>query len=125
MPENIQDTAPQGQPATQQPATQPSGGPADDNLMAALSYIWIVAVIMLVTKKDSDFVQFHAKQGLVLFIASVVLGILSFLLFFLAFIAWIGYLVIFVAAVLGFIKAYQGERYRLPVVADLADKLNF
>ena len=108
--------------APQQPAAK-SGG--DDNLMAALSYVWIISIIMLVTKKDSDFIQFHAKQGFVLFVVSVIWWIITVALFFLWFISWIIYLVIFIAAVIGFIKAYSGERYSLPVVGDIAAKINF
>jgi len=118
LPEETQEAA----PAPQQPAAK-SGG--DDNLMAALSYVWIISIVMLVTKKDSDFIQFHAKQGLVLFVVSVIWWIISIPLFFLWFISWLIYLVVFIAAVIGFIKAYSGERYSLPVVGDIAKKINF
>ena len=122
MPE--EQTAPQEQSApAQQPAPAGKAG-GDENLMAALSYIWIISVVMLVTKKDSDFIQFHAKQGLVLFITSLVWWVITILLFFLWFISWLIYLVIFIAAVIGFIKALSGEKYRLPLVGDIADKIN-
>ena len=52
---------------------------SDTNLMAALSYLWLLSVVMLVVKKDDPFVLFHAKQGLVLFIASIVLWFIPFL----------------------------------------------
>jgi len=43
----------------------------DNKIMAALSYIWIVSVLMLLMKKDSPFVQQHARQGFVLFVPGV------------------------------------------------------
>lgn len=119
LPEETAPTQPE-QPAAPAPAAKAG----DDNLMAAISYIWVISIIMLLTKKDSEFVQFHAKQGLVLFIISTAIWIISIPFFFLWMVNWIIYLVLFVAAVVGFIKAYNGERYRIPVVADIAEKIN-
>lgn len=88
--------------------------------MGALSYVSILAVIMLVIKKDDAFVQFHAKQGVVIFVFS--------LLSMVPVIGWalapiIG-LVAIIASILGFIKAYQGEKYEMPLVSELAKKIN-
>ena len=101
-----------------------SSGSGDDKLVAAISYIGIISVIVLLVKKDSEFVQFHAKQGTVLFIVEVVWMVLTMFLFFLWFISWILWLVFLAATVIGFIKAYSGERYRMPVIADLSEKIN-
>jgi len=86
---------------------------SDSNLMAALSYLWLLSVVMLLVKKDDPYVLFHAKQGLVIFIASFLIG-------------WIPVLnlIIVVAVILGFVKAIQGEKYKLPLVGDLAEKIN-
>ncbi|OGY32150.1 MAG: hypothetical protein A3A57_02760 [Candidatus Woykebacteria bacterium RIFCSPLOWO2_01_FULL_41_12] len=89
-----------------------------------MSYIGIISVIVLLVKKDSEFVQFHAKQGTVLFIVEVVWMVLTMFLFFLWFISWILWLVFLVVTVMGFIKAYSGERYKMPVIGDLAQKIN-
>ncbi|MBU1104271.1 hypothetical protein L6255_02250 [Candidatus Parcubacteria bacterium] len=86
------------------------------HLYGALCYFWVLSLVFLILKKDDEFVKFHAKQGLVLFVAS-----------FLTWVPLIGWLVafgVFLLAVAGFIKALQGEKYRLPIVADLAEKLN-
>ncbi len=91
--------------------------PQDRNLMAALSYVWIISVVMLVLKKEEPFVVFHAKQGLVLFGASV-------LLWFIPVIGWLLNLVIFVGMVVGFIKALSGEKYELPLVSSIAKQIN-
>lgn len=39
---------------------------------AALSYLWAVGLIMLLTEKKNAFVKFHAKQGTALFILSLI-----------------------------------------------------
>lgn len=94
------------------------GESQENKLLAAISYLWIVSIIMLLIKKDSKFVQFHAKQGLVLFIASIIL-------WFIPIIGWILNLLVVVAVVVGFIKALSGEYYKMPAVSILAEKINF
>lgn len=96
----------------------------DDNLIAAVSYLWILSIIILLVKKDSDYVRFHARQGVVLFVISVAVGIIGIPLFFLFWLTGLINLVIFIAVVIGFIKALGGQRYKLPVVGDLAEKIN-
>ena len=120
MPE---ETAQSGQPAPAAQPAAPAKAGGDDNLMAALSYISFVSVVMLFVKKDSDYVQFHAKQGVVLFVGEVVIWVLNMFTWFLFFIWGLLGLVLFIASIIGFIKAYSGERYRMPVVADIADKI--
>lgn len=121
LPEETAPTQP-AQPVPAQPA--PAAKTSDDNLMAALSYVSVLAVVMLLVKKDSDYVKFHAKQGVVLFIGEVIYWVVSAFTWFLFFIWWILGLVFLIVSIIGFIKAFSGERYRIPVVADLADKFN-
>ena len=105
-------------------ATAPVAKKSDDNLMAALSYVGFIAVVILFVKKDSDFVQFHAKQGLVLFVGEVGLWVLGTVTWYLGFIWSLVGLVFLIVSIIGIIKAWSGERYRIPVVADIADKIN-
>jgi uncharacterized membrane protein len=105
----------------------PAQAPAqksDSNLIAAVSYLWILSIIILIVKKDDDFVTFHARQGTVLFGVSVILWVIGIPLFFLMPLVWLIDLVIFVAVVVGFIQALGGKRYKLPVIGDLAEKIN-
>src|SRR5207237_342824 len=50
------------------PPPPPAGGGtapgSDRTLMVVLSYLWILALIPLLTKKDDKEVQWHAKNGL-------------------------------------------------------------
>lgn len=93
----------------------------NSNVIAALSYFWILSVVFYVTNKNDKFVVFHARQGMVLF----ALSLLSMIPVFGWMIAPVITLVVLVASLIGAIKAYQNEEYRLPVVADLAEKINF
>ena len=65
--------------------------------------------------------MFHAKQGMVIFGISII-GMLSIPLFGLGFL--INTLTL-VLVIIGAIKAYQGEKYKFPVISDLAEKINF
>lgn len=89
---------------------------SDSNLMAALSYLWILSAVMLMIKKDDPYVAFHAKQGLVLFLASIIL-------WFVPFFGWFLQMAVVLGVVVGFVKAMSGERYRMPLVGDLAEKI--
>lgn len=88
----------------------------DSKLMAALSYLWLISVVMLVLKKEDAFVQFHAKQGTVIFLGSLILWFIPIL-------GWFLNIFALIAMIVGFLKAYAGEKYKMPVVGDLAEKI--
>ena len=111
----------------------------DTNVGALLTYLpicgvsLIYSIIVLVTEKDNKFVRFHAFQSLLLMAVIVVLSIgitiisvifafisttlatLVGLLFWLPVLAFIG-LAIFLC-----IKAYNGEKTKLPVIGNMAE----
>jgi fumarate reductase subunit D len=101
-----------------------------ERFMAALGYLAFLFIIPVKLRRDSMFVQFHARQGGVLFGLWVLLGFIVFvaLLFAGAGVVATALLgVLFVAtglyillAVIGLLKVFLGERYRMPVVADVA-----
>lgn len=104
-----------------------SGG---ERAMAALGYLAILFLVPLKLRKDSMFVQFHSRQGGVLFglwlLAALVLfivllfagsGLAATLLIGAFFAVTLVYLVAILA---GLYKSLLGERYRMPVVADVA-----
>ncbi|MDP2218166.1 MAG: DUF4870 domain-containing protein [Methanolobus sp.] len=97
-----------------------------ENLSGVVAYVlgFITGIVLLVIEKENKFVRFHAAQSTVvfggLFIISIVLG----------FIPVIGWLIALLLPFVGFVlwiylmfMAYKGNMYRLPVVADFADKL--
>lgn len=95
-----------------------------------LSYLGILALIPFMTEKDDEFVQFHAKQGLNLFIfeiiGAVVLNILSFvtsifwfLSIVISFISWIVSLLFLIVTVIGIINVSKGLKTPLPVIGSI------
>lgn len=109
------------------------GGPSnssDRTLMLVLSYLGIFALIPLLTKKDDPEIQWHAKNGLALFIGQIVIYIgLSVIGHFMHIglvvtcISCILPLVFLVIWILCIMKALKGERYRIPVITDIAEKM--
>lgn len=110
----------------------PSGGSSDRTLWLILSYLGILSLIPWLAKKDDAEVQWHAKNGVALFGAEVVVWIVIFILSVvmrnvlacglavLNCIMWIGFLALSVYCI---IQAVNGKRPRLPVITDMAEKL--
>ena len=98
----------------------------DENLAGALTYAlgWITGAFFLLTEPANTFVRFHAWQSVIVF------GALSVAWFVAMSIPFLGWFVAFVvippvSALLWFVlmfRAYQGERFKLPLAGDMADQ---
>ena len=100
---------------------------------AAIGYLGILFLVPLLAAKDNKFAHFHAKQGMVLFIAFIICAIIASILFIIPFIGWfllgpIAWLVVFIGgavlAIMGIVKALQGEYWKMPVLGDWAEQIN-
>ena len=98
----------------------------EENLEALLCYIlgWVTGLIFYLLEKENKFIRFHAMQSILTFFP---LSIIIWILFLIPFIGWVlgGLLSIlsFVLWVVLMIKAYQGEKYKLPIVGrDMAQR---
>lgn len=102
-------------------STKSSSSDVEQNKgIAAISYIWILFLVPLLTKKDSDFAKYHAKQGLVFFIFSTIVGFIAFI----PVIGWILLIVDFVFFIMGLINALGGKKQPLPVIGKYAEGIN-
>ncbi|MFA5169051.1 MAG: hypothetical protein WC530_11045 [Candidatus Omnitrophota bacterium] len=93
--------------------------------MALISYLGILSLVPYLAQEKDEFVKFHARQGLVLFIgevASWMLLAIPFLGFFAANILSLAWVVL---SVLGIINVIGNKKEKLPVIGDLADKFKF
>jgi len=95
----------------------------DNKLMGILSYIGVLCLIPLLTKKDDKFVFFHAKQGLVLFIAEVLTAFVAAIPFLGWIIAPIASLVWIVLSIIGIINVLGDKTKELPVLGKYAVKI--
>ena len=93
-----------------------------DKMMLILSYLGILSLIPLLTVKDSEFVKFHAKQGLVLAIAFFVVSLINAIPLVGQIIWCVSFIGYIVAVVMGITKSLKGERWAIPLISDLAAK---
>ena len=100
----------------------------DANVAAAVAYVlgWISGVALLLLEHDNRFVRFHAMQSTIVFAG---LSFAWFLCFSVPFLGWLVSIFVIppVSALLWLLlifKAYQGERFKLPVVGDMAAQLD-
>lgn len=133
-------------PASGAPGGKTSFLNLDSNVGAMLCYIAnflccigvILAIIFLVTEKENRFVKFHAVQSLLLaafqIVVGIVIGILGLLLslalnaFDMSWMAWILILglrfilliIFLILWIMGGIKAYGGQWYKLPIIGNFA-----
>ncbi|MFA5399604.1 MAG: DUF4870 domain-containing protein [Dehalococcoidia bacterium] len=89
----------------------------EENVAGLLCYLvgWITGLIFFLIEKDSQFVKFHAMQSIITFGACVILG-------FIPVIGWIIWILALVMWILLMVKAYQGQKFKLPLIGDLAEK---
>ena len=103
-------------------------------VMIVLAYLWLLALIPLIVEKHDTEVQWHAKHGLVLAVAELVLlfayimmtsivslatlGLGCVLSLFLVF-AWVAVLALHVAAI---VKGVNGQRLIIPGISLYADR---
>jgi uncharacterized membrane protein len=98
----------------------------DANVAGALCYAlgFLTGIVFLVVEKDSQFVRFHAMQSLIFFLGyaviwSVLWTVAWWIMIFLAFPIAVAVLVIWILLM---VKAFQGQRYKLPYIGDIAEQ---
>ncbi len=97
----------------------------EQNLAGLLCYMgwWVTGIIFFVMEKENKFVRFHAMQSIIVFGAITVV----FMIF-----GWIPIVNVIIDSLVGacafvlwlvlMLKAYQGEKFKLPWAGDIAEK---
>lgn len=95
------------------------------NVAGLLCYLfaWVSGLILYLIETKSQFVRFHAAQSVIVFGAISIVTIVFTLI---PFIGWainglLGLLSLALWIIL-MVKAYQGERYKLPFAGNLAEQ---
>ena len=117
-------SAPPVSDANASASTGVAGEGSVDTVMVILSYLGPLAFVPFFLRKHDSFVQFHAKQGLVLFFTWLILGFIVNILAGLGIplIGLIGNIVVlalFILGVIALIKGLGGERWSIPVIGGL------
>jgi uncharacterized membrane protein len=103
-----------------------------DNAAGGLAYITVIPAILflaLAPYNRNSYIRFHAWQSIFLTIACfaldvvlIILGRMPFLGFMTLFLWPLVGLAIFVVWIIVLIKAFNGERFKLPIIGDFAEK---
>lgn len=124
-------------PPGARPVGQATSTGLDPKLAGLLCYILspLTGIVFFLIEKANPVVRFHAAQSIVFGIGAVLLWVAIAVLSFLFYqIAWsLGSLFMLIQTLVGIglfivwvvllIKGYSGERWRLPVVGDMAERL--
>ena len=111
-------------------ATPGSAPSSNRNIMILLSYLWLLALVPLLTEKNDKEVQWHAKHGLVLMVAEIVLWIvINIVLVPLGVFGCIGLLFLpllglgqLILHIMCVVKGINGQRLIIPGLSDFAEK---
>lgn len=99
----------------------------DPKVSALLAYLLgiVGGIVFYAISKDS-FVRFHAMQSIMFFVAVGILWAVSFALIFIipffSYVQWLVSLGVTTVWIIMMIKSYAGEKYKLPVIGDMAEK---
>ena len=109
-----------------------SGAPSSNrNIMILLSYLWLLALVPLLTEKEDREVQWHAKHGIVLMVAELFFWIavtvvqiavpllLGCLVGVVTMLIGLGILGLHIACI---VKGMNGQRLVVPGVSQYVDK---
>ena len=116
----------------------------EENVASALSYVlfWLTGIIFYFVEKENKTVRFHALQSILTFIPLQILAwIFGWIgapkiinsgpygypvwdsgLIGLTYLSWIIWVITILLWLLLMFKAYQGEKFKLPVIGDIAEK---
>jgi uncharacterized membrane protein len=106
--------------------TPPGAASPNRTIMLILAYLGVLAVVPLVVEKNDPEVQWHAKHGLVLLVAEVILGIvIAMVTHFVPFagcVLWLVWPLIFIFHIILIVKAVNGQRLLIPGISEYADR---
>lgn len=110
-------------PTTPAPANPSSSAILDPKVGGLLAYLigWISGLILYLISKD-PYIRFHALQSIILFALVSVINIVFDFIPFLKVIVLLINIATFVLWIILMVKAYSGEKFKLPVIGDIAEK---
>jgi len=111
----------------------------EENIAGLICYLgaWVTGIIFIALEKDNKTVRFHAWQSFLTFLPLMILswiigwigapklswrygfdpGIEALVWF-----SWVLWLLTLILWIILMLKAYQGQKFKLPVVSDIAEK---
>jgi len=113
-----------GEPGPLPPPQRHAGAktPPDETILLILCYLGLLALVPYFVSRDRERLRFHARQGLALGLLGIGCAGLA-LVPYLGFIGQLGLAGVLVLSIVGIVKALEGAPWRMPIAADVADRL--
>ncbi|MFH0834369.1 MAG: hypothetical protein V2A63_03195 [Patescibacteria group bacterium] len=92
---------------------------AEEKIFAGVGYISFLCFLPLLARRDSEFAQHHARQATVIFLIFLFLWIVGQIFSITGFIAFLQ----IIEFIVGFVIAYKGDWFRVPLIYNLSLKL--
>jgi uncharacterized membrane protein len=139
-----------GTPSGSPPSSSSPLGGMDPKIAAAISYVWVVGVIFFILEKENKFIRFHALQSILFGVAnSVIMFLLAIIAIVLSIafgiggamvggpteslislvvgliwlLFWLIGLLMFAGLIFAAVKAYQGQKFKLPIIGNIAENM--
>ena len=109
---------------------------SEDRIFAGLSYISILFIVPLILRHDQEDVYFHARQGMVLFGAELIVWFILFMLDsflvillpslsmglaqILGTVSWVAFVIISIMAIF---SVFSAKRWEIPVLGKIAKRI--
>ncbi|WP_416147969.1 DUF4870 domain-containing protein [Salipaludibacillus sp. HK11] len=104
--------------------TSKSSTGLDENIGGLLAYLgsFVSGIILIFIEKDNQFIRFHAFQSTFLFGGLAIINlVIGFIPFFGAVAQFLLSPLMVILWIVTMYKAYKGERFKFPIVGDLAE----
>jgi uncharacterized membrane protein len=94
----------------------------EENIEAALCYlgIWVTGLIFYLIDDKNKTIRFHAIQSILVFLPLSILGSIG--LFTIRLIGYVFWVLTVIIWIILMIKAFQGAKFKVPIVGDIAEK---
>ena len=103
--------------------TKPDSQVQDAKFFAAIGYLSFLCFVPLVLKKNNSFAQFHGKQALILFILEVAAGIVKIVPALGDLVFTVAFVVFGILSLIGITKVLMGEKWEMPVVYEISNRV--
>ncbi len=97
----------------------------DAQFFAAIGYLSFLCFVPLTLKKENKFALFHGKQALVLFILELAAAILKVIPALGDLVFTLSFVVFGILSLVGIVKVLMGEKWEIPVIHEIAEKITF
>ena len=106
------------------PGSAPDPEVQEGRFFAAIGYISVLCFVPLLLKRGNRFAQYHGKQGLVVFILELAASILKAVPALGDVVFTLAFVVLGILSLIGIVKVLMGEYWEMPVVHEVASKIN-